>query len=256
MVWLAAGAMALQAYGNYKKGKAKRKAAKARMAMLQQGLNQFKAGSKDAYGNKLSADGKGLWSYDLSDAGKAAKKASTNAIHKMNLTSDKTAAELSRNAMMGKHLANTMTARANQNAAMRSGARTNSNLGSVATGYGQAGSQKLRDNYMQGLQAGQNAVNYNTNMRQNLANVANTASQPIQTMQGNLQNMVNNLNKSVMGQYNNMAGAAANPYMHGMDKGEMYEGLGSGMQAYGQNKQKQANFDALLKALMASGGGA
>lgn len=245
------GGAALQAYGSYKAGKAKKKAAKARMRMLQQGLNQFKTGSKDAYGNKLSADSKGLWNYDLSDAGKAAKKASTNAIHKMNLTSDKTAAELSRNAMMGKHLANTMTARANQAAAMRSGARTNSNLGSVANSFGQAGSQRLRDNYMQGLQAGYNAVDYNTNMRQNLANVANTASQPIQTMQGNLQNMVNNLNKSVMGQYNTMAGAAADPYMHGMHMADMWKGLGSGLQGHAQNNQQQKNYQDYLSTLRA-----
>lgn len=256
MVWLAAGAMALKAYGNYKKGKAKRKAAKARMRMLQEGLNQFKAGSMDALGNKLSADKKGVWSYNLNNAGKAARDAANIANYKLGTTADKTAAELSRNALTNKHLANTMTARANQAAAMRSGARTNSNLGNIANSFGQAGSQKLRDNYMQGLQAGQNAVNYNAQMRQNLAQAANAAGQPIGNIQGNLQNMVNNLNKSVMGQYNNMAGAAANPYMHGMDKGNMYEGIGSGITAYQQNQQQQMNFDALLKALMASGGGA
>ena len=256
MVWLAAGAMALKAYGNYKKGKAKRKAAKARMRMLQEGLNQFKAGSMDALGNKLSANGNGLWSYDLNNSGKAARDAANNANYKLATTADKTAAELSRNALTSKHLANTMTARANQSAAMRSGARTNSNLGNIANSFGQAGSQKLRDNYMQGLQAGQNAANYNAQMRQNLGQAASAASQPIQNIQGNLQNMVNNLNKSVMGQYNNMAGAAANPYMHGMDKANMYEGIGSGITAYQQNKQKQMNFDALLKALTASGGGA
>lgn len=255
MSWLAVAGMAAQAYGSYKSGKAKAKAAKRRRRMLEEGLRQYKAGSQDAYGNKLSADKKGLWSYDLSDAGKAAKKASTNAIHKMNLTSDKTAAELSRNAMMGKHLANTMTARANQAAAMRSGARTNSNLGSVANSFGQAGSQRLRDNYMQGLQAGQNAVNYNAQMRQNLANVANTASQPIQNMQGNMQNMVNNLNKSVMGQYNKIAEAVADPYANGQHMADMWQGLGSGATGYTQNQQKQKNYDAFLKAF-GNGGGA
>ena len=247
-MWLQAAGMAAQAYGSYKSGKAKAKAAKRRRRMLEEGLRQYKAGSQDAYGNKLSADKKGLWSYDLSDAGKAAKKASTNALHKMNLTSDKTAAELSRNAMMGKHLANAMTARANQAAAMRSGARTGSNLGSVANSFGQAGSQRLRDNYLQGLQAGQNAVNYNTQMRQNLANVANTASQPIQTMQGNMQNMVNNLNKSVMGQYNKIAEAVGDPYANGQHMADMWQGLGSGATGFSQNQQKQKNYDAFLKA--------
>lgn len=254
MVWLTAGAMALQAYGNYKKGKAKRKAAKARMKMLQEGLNQFKAGSMDALGNKLSANGQGLWSYDLNNSGKAARDAANNANYKLGTTADKTAAELSRNALTSKHLANTMTARANQAAAMRSGARTNSNLGNIANSFGQAGSQNLRDNYMQGLQAGQNAVNYNAQMRQNLGQAATAAGQPIQNIQGNLQNMVNNLNKSVMDQYNNMAGAAANPYMHGLDKGNMYEGIGSGITAYQQNQQQQANFDQLLSILKAKYG--
>ena len=236
------------AYAGQRKARNANKAQKERMRLMHEALNQFKAGSKDAYGNKLSADGKGVWSYDLSNAGKAAKNASTNAIHKMNLTSDKTAAELSRNAMMGKHLANTMTARANQGAAMRSGARTNSNLGAVATDFGQAGSQRLRDNYMQGLQAGQNAVNYNAQMRQNLANAANTASQPIQNMQGNLQNMVNNLNNSVMGQYNNIA-AAVKPKedrlvaaMEGADKG-FNEQLA-------QEKQMLGNAQNFLKLFM------
>ena len=256
MVWLAAGAMALKAYGNYKKGKAKRKAAKARMKMLQEGLNQYKAGSIDALGNKLSANKQGVWDYNLNNSGKAARNAANNANYKLGTTADKTSAELSRDALMSNHLANTMTARANQAAAMRSGARTNSNLKNIANSFSQAGSQRLRDNYAQGIMAGKNANNYNAQMRQNLAQAATLANQPIQNIQGNLQNMVNNLNKPVMSQYNTMAGAAANPYMHGMDKGNMYEGIGSGITAYQQTQQQQMNFDALLKALMSSGGGA
>ena len=252
----AAAGMAASAYGSYKSGKAKAKAAKRRRRMLEEGLRQLKAGSMDALGNKLSANNKGLWSYDLNNSGKAARDAANNANYKLATTADKTAAELSRNALTNKHLANTMTARANQAAAMRSGARTNSNLGNIANSFGQAGSQKLRDNYMQGLQAGQNAVNYNAQMRQNLGQAATAAGQPIQNIQGNLQNMVNNLNKSVMGQYNNIAEAVSDPYANGQHMADMWKGLGSGATAYSQNQQKQANFDALLKALMASGGGA
>lgn len=213
------------AYAGQRKARNANKAQKERMRLMQEALNQFKAGSMDALGNKLSADKKGLWSYNLNNAGKAARDAVNIANYKLGTTADKTAAELSRNALTNKHLANTMTARANQAAAMRSGARTNSNLGNIANSFGQAGSQRLRDNYMQGLQAGQNAVNYNAQMRQNLGQAATAAGQPIGNIQRNLQSMVNGLNNSVMGQYNNMA-AAVRPKedrlvgaMEGADKG-------------------------------------
>ena len=213
------------AYAGQRKARNANKAQKERMRLMQEALNQFKAGSMDALGNKLSADSKGLWSYNLNNAGKAARDAANIANYKLGTTADKTAAELSRNALTSKHLANTMTARANQAAAMRSGARTNSNLGNIANSFSQAGSQRLRDNYMQGLQAGQNAVNYNAQMRQNLGQAANAAGQPIRNIQGNLQNMVNGLNNSVMMQYNNMASAVKPKEdrlvasMEGADKG-------------------------------------
>lgn len=253
---LMAGGAALKAYGAYKSGKAKKKAAKRQREMLQKGLNQLKAGSLDALGNKLSANKQGLWSYDLNNSGKAARNAANYANYKLGTTADKTAEQITRDNLMSKYLANTMTARANQAAAMRSGARTNSNLKNIADSFSQAGSQRLRDNYMQGIQAGKNANNYNANMRQNLAQSAMTANQPIQNIQGNLQNMVGNLNKSVMGQYNNLAQSVSNPYANGQHMADMWQGLGSGMSAYGQNEQQQMNFNKLLEALMSSGGGA
>lgn len=213
------------AYASQRKARNANKAQKERMRLMQEALNQFKAGSMDALGNKLSADSKGLWSYNLNNAGKAARNAANYANYKLGTTADKSAAEITRDNLMSKHLANTMTARANQAAAMRSGARTNSNLGRIADSFGQAGSQRLRDNYMQGIQAGKNAVNYNANMRQNLAQAANAAGQPIGNIQRNLQNMVNGLNNSVMGQYNNMASAVKPKEdrlvsaMEGADKG-------------------------------------
>ena len=256
MVWLQAAAIGAQAYGSYKSGKAKAKAAKRQRQMLQEGLNQLKAGSIDALGNKLSANKQGIWNYNLNNAGKAARNAANYANYKLGTTADKTSAELSRDNLMSKHLANTMTARANQAAAMRSGARTNSNLKNIADSFSQAGSQRLRDNYAQGIMAGKNANNYNANMRQNLAQSAMASNQPIQNIQRNLQGMVNNLNKSVMGQYNNLAQAVSNPYANGQHMADMWKGLGSGGSAYLQNQQQQVNFDALLKALSASGGGA
>lgn len=195
------------AYAGQRKARNANKAQKRKMQLMREALNQFKAGSMDALGNKLSANAQGLWSYDLNNAGKAARNAANYANYKLGTTADKSAAEIARDNLMSKHLANTMTARANQAAAMRSGARTNSNLGRIADSFSQAGSQRLRDNYMQGIQAGKNAVNYNAQMRQNLAQAANAANQPIQNIQRNLQNMVNGLNGSVMRQYNNIASA-------------------------------------------------
>lgn len=256
MVWLTAGALALKAYGNYKKGKAKRKAAKAQAKQMQIALQQYMNGSSDAYGNKLSADPSGHWKYDLTYSTDKAKQAADRANVLLGTTANKTSDQLRRQNTFGNQLANTMTARANQNAAMRSGARTNSNLGNISTSFGQAGSQKLRDNYVQGLKNSQDAVNYNANMKNNLAQMATNTAAPINNIQSNLQNMVNTLNATALGQGNNIAKAVSNPYMHGLAKGELYEGLGSGLEAYSQNQQQQANFDALLKALMASGGGA
>ena len=236
-------------YGGYKAGKSRRKAAKAQYAAMKNALDQYKAGSIDALGNKLSANDKGVWSYNLNNSGKAARDASNNANYKLATTADKTAAELSRNALTSKNLANTMTARANQAAAMRSGARTNSNLGNIANSFSQAGSLRLRDNYMQGLQAGQNAVNYNAQMRQNLGQAASAASQPIQNIQGNLQNMVGNLNATQMNQGNNLARATANPYMHGMSNADMWKGIGGFVSSVGQNMEQNENMNNFLGAL-------
>lgn len=195
------------AYAGQRKARNFNKAQKQRMKLLQEGLNQFKAGSIDALGNKLSANNKGVWNYALNNAGKAARNAANVANYKLGTTADKTSAEIARDNLMGKQLANTLTARANQAAAMRSGARTNSNLRNIADSFSQAGSQRLRDNYTQGIMASKNANNYNANMRQNLAQSAMMANKPIQNIQNNLQDMVGNLNKTVMGQYNNMASA-------------------------------------------------
>ena len=213
------------AYAGQRKARNANKAQEQRMKLMHEALNQFKAGSMDALGNKLSANKQGVWNYDLNNSGKAARNAANNANYKLGTTADKTSAELSRDALMSNHLANTMTARANQAAAMRSGARTNSNLKNIANSFSQAGSQRLRDNYAQGIVAGKNANNYNAQMRQNLAQAATAANQPIQNIQGNLQNMVNSLNNSVMGQYNNIASAVKPKEdrlvsaMEGADKG-------------------------------------
>lgn len=254
MPYLTAAMMAAQAYGNYRKGKAKRKAAKEQAKQHQIALQQFRQGSSDAYGNKLSADNSGHWSYDLTYSTNKAKQAADRANVLLGTTANKTSDQLRRQNNFGNQLANTMTARANQNAAMRSGARTNSNLGNISTGFGQAGSQRLRDNYVQGLKNSQDAVNYNANMKNNLAQMATNTAAPINNIQNNLQNMVNNLNGAAMGQGNVIAKSMGNPYMHGLDVGEMWSGLGQGGMAYQQNQQQQENFDQLLSIYKAKYG--
>lgn len=240
-------ATAASTAGGFLSGQKKKKAQKNALRSMQRALNAYKAGSIDALGNKLSANKNNVWSYDLNNSGKAARDAANNANYKLGTTADKTAAELSRNALTNKNLANTMTARANQTAAMRSGARTNSNLGNIANSFSQAGSQRLRDNYMQGLQAGQNAVNYNAQMRQNLGQAASAAGQPIGNIQGNLQNMVGNLNNNVANIYKGIAATRASD--NNSATGGLLQGLGGALGMLGGNMQNQANFEQLLAML-------
>lgn len=244
---LAGGAMSL--YGGYKAGRSKSKAAKAQYAAMKKALEQYKAGSIDALGNKLSANDKGVWSYDLNNSGQAAKNAANNANYLLGTTANKSANEIARDNLMGNHFANTMTARANQAAAMRSGARTNSNLGKISDSFGRAGSQMLRDNYLQGVKASKNAAIQNANMRNALASSAQNANAPIQNIQNNLQNMVGNLNATQMNQGNNLAQATSNPYMHGMANADLWKGLGGFTSSLGQNYLQQQNMNNFLGAL-------
>lgn len=214
----------IQGYNSYRDAKAKNKAQKEKIKQMQIALMHLYAGSSDALGNKLSADPSGHWKYDLTYSTNKAKQAADRANVLLGTTANKTSDQLRRQNTFGNQLANTITARANQNAAMRSGARTNSNLGTISNSFGQAGSQKLRDNYVQGLKNSQNAVNYNANMRSNLANAAQNAAAPINSVQNNLQQMVNGLNKAGMGQINDIAAnikpkqQTMGAYFKGMDQ--------------------------------------
>lgn len=195
------------AYSGYRSARNSNKAQKRKMKLLQEGLRQFKTGSLDALGNKLSADSNGLWSYNLSNSGKAARNAATKGLVSLANFSDKSRAEIARNVMNANHYANTLAARANQAAAMRSGARTNSNLGNIATSFAREGSRNLRNSYLQGINNAKNNAVYNANIRNSLASAANNAMSPINSIQNNLRAMVLGLNGNVMNQYNRMAGA-------------------------------------------------
>lgn len=192
-------------YSNYRNARNENKANKKQQEMLAAALAQFQAGSKDAYGNKLSADNGGVWSYKLTKPSQQAVNNANNAMMLANTTANKTSSEIMRDNLLGKSLANTLTARANQQAAMRSGARTNSNLGKISSAYGREGSQRLRDTYQEGIKAGKNSTMYNAQLRDALNRNISTAQAPVSNIQSNLQGMVQGLNGAVMGQMNNIA---------------------------------------------------
>lgn len=251
--WGTAIGAGLGAIGGALSSRSKKKAAKQRMKMLQEGLNQFKAGSLDALGNKLSADANGLWSYNLSNAGKAAKNAASKGLYSLANFNDKSRAEIIRDTLNNTQLANTLTARANQAAAMRSGARTNSNLGKISSSYARQGSQNLRNAYLQGLKNAKNSAAYNAQLRSNLASGAYNSMIPLNSIQSNLRNMVNSLNRSVMNQYNAMAGAASNPYYNGQSTADNFSNLGGLISQLSKqdkdiriNKKKTSTIDQLL----------
>lgn len=213
------------AYAGYKNAKAAKKAQKQRMKYLKEGLNQFKVGSSDAFNNKLSADKNGLWGYNLSNTGKAARDSASRAINAMNNYQNKSSRDLYAQDLASLIGANNSVANANQAAAMKSALRQGSNIGYISNAYNQAKSKNISNAMRSAMSSANNSLKYNTNMRNMLANAAQNSMVPINSMQSNLQNTVNSLNKSVMGQYNNLANAVqATPdslvsAMQGADKG-------------------------------------
>ena len=240
----------LGAVGGYLSGKAKKKAAKKKMQMMQDALNQFKAGSIDASGNKLSADNTGKWSYNLGIGGQQAANAANRANILAGTTPLKSRSEIIRDNFNANHLGMMLNARANQAAAMRAGMRTNSNIGNIANALARQTNNNLLQNYKNALMQGKNDASYNANIINNLATAATNAANPINNIQSNLQQMVQGLNLPVMNQMNAMAGAASNPYLNGQGTADLIKGLGGMTSAFSQNMQEQSNFDALLNAIM------
>ena len=251
-----AGAGAVtSAVGGYLSGKAKKKAAKKQMQMMQDALNQYKAGSTDATGNTLSADKNGRWSYNLGIGGKNAALAANRANILAGTTAPKSRSEILRDNLTSNNIGNMLAARANQAAAMRAGMRTNSNLGNISQALARQTSNNFAQNYANAMQNAKNNATYNANLASNLGASAVNASAPINNIQTGLQNMVNGLNGNVLSQMNKMAGAASNPYLHGQATADLFKGVGGMMGAYAQNQQESANFDKILQLLMAKYGG-
>ena len=251
-----AGASAVTStVGGYLSGKSKKKAAKKRMKMMQNALNQYKAGSTDAMGNTLSADNSGRWSYNLGIGGKNAALAANRANILAGTTAPKSRSEILRDNLTSNNIGNMLAARANQAAAMRAGMRTNSNLGNISQALARQTSNNFAQNYTNAMQNAKNNANYNANLASNLGSAASTAMAPINNIQASLQNMVNGLNGNVMNQMNAIAGAASNPYLSGQGTADLFKGVGGMMGAYAQNQQESANFDKILQLLMSKYGG-
>lgn len=253
--WGAVGGAVLGGVGGYLSGRAKKKAAKKQMQMMQEALNQYKAGSTDATGNTLSADKSGRWSYNLGVGGKNAALAANRANILAGTTAPKSRSEILRDNLTSNNISNMLAARANQAAAMRAGMRTNSNLGNISQALARQTSNNFAQNYANAMQNAKNDAIYNANIASNLGASAVNASAPINNIQTGLQNMVNGLNGNVMNQMNKMAGVASNPYLYGQNTADLFKGVGGMLGAYAQNQQESANFDKILQLLMAKYGG-
>lgn len=222
---MAAGAV-LGATSAYLSGRSKKKALKKKKKMMQDALRHYQAGSTDAYGNKLSSSSDGNWNYNLNLASQQARNAANRAMIDSANYVPKSASQIRNETLANNLLANNLTARANQSAAMRTGLRTGSNLGNIATGFSRQGSQNLRNAYQQGLQNANNTTSINAKTRNSLSSAASSAMKPITNIQSNLQSMVNGLNKNVMQQENNIANVAGNPYLHGQEIADVVGSLG------------------------------
>lgn len=253
--YIAAAGAITGAAGGFLSGRAKKKAAKKRMKMMKEALNQYKAGSTDAMGNTLSADKSGRWSYNLGIGGKNAALAANRANILAGTTAPKSRSEILRDNLTSNNIGNMLAARANQAAAMRAGMRTNSNLGNISQALARQTSNNFAQNYTNAMQNAKNNANYNANLASNLGSAASTAMAPINNIQTSLQNMVNGLNGNVMNQMNAIAGAASNPYLSGQGTADLFKGVGGMMGAYAQNQQESANFDKILQLLMSKYGG-
>lgn len=241
------GSLAAGAYGGWKSGQAKKKAAQKQLKYMKKALNEYKAGSYDAYGNRLKGNADGTWSYDLTNSAKNARLGATKAMNALGNYQYKTGRDLANQNMVANNLANNKVAQANQGAAMKQALRTGSNLGAISAGFARQGSKNLRNAYLQGQAQAQNAPMYNANMVNTLAQTAANAQQPLGNIQTNLQNQVNGLNRTAMTQLNNIAQAQNNPYLHGQATAEMAQGISQGLGLMSNGMQQNALLQQLIK---------
>lgn len=215
--------------GSYLSGNAKKKAAKKQMQQLQKALQLYQAGSTDALGNSLSADSSGKFSYNLGLSGQNAAKAANLAYSNLGNTKNKTSDQIFRDNLSTTNLADNLTAQQNLAAAMKQGMRTGSNLNTILNNAQSASARNLRNNYLQAAEAAKDSDLYNQQRLANMANYTNQAVTPLNNITSNLQNMVNSLNKTEMQQMNQIAGAAANPYLYGQGTADIFNSVGNSL---------------------------
>lgn len=227
--------------------KAKSKAAKRKLKMMQQALRMYQAGSTDAFGNTLSADGSGRWSYNLTPSTQYAVNGANAAMRELGSYRPKSFSSLLGNTFLGNNFANNYTANASQSNAMRRALQQGSNIGVISTAYNNSKMNDMRKNLSDSYQTAQNHDQYNANNRRTLGESAYYTQLPVNTIQSNLQDMVNNLNKTEMDQMNAMAGAGAAKTLAGRSTtANMFKALGGGINAYDQNQQQKAMYDRIL----------
>lgn len=247
--WGTAAGAVIGGIGGYLSGRAKKKAAKKQQKLLQQALQMFMRGSTDAYGNTLSADNTGRWAYDLGTAGKNAKSIAERELLAARNYQNKTPKQIAQDNALIQALADAQMNKVARSAVSRSGLRTGSNMSNALGNIARQSANNLRNSWLNGVSSGKNAQQYNLNMRNMLNTGAYNAMTPLNSMQSNLQNMVRGLNGPVMNQMNTIAGASANPYLHGQDTADLISALGSGVGMYYNNQQNQNNYNQLIDVL-------
>lgn len=175
-------------------GKSSKKARRKAEQRLQETLQKLMSGSSDAFGNTLSADNTGRWSYKLNNAGINAKKLAEQALLSAGNYKNKTPQQLAdQNALM-QALAEVNAKKVAQSAVARSNLRTGSDMSKSLANIARQSTEALRNAILQGRSNAANSQLYNANMRNNLANNIQNAMIPINSMQNNLQSMVKGLN--------------------------------------------------------------
>ena len=236
--------------GGYLSGKSKKKAEQERIKKLTQALRMLQAGSTDAYGNTLSADPSGRWKFNLSLPTKMAVNAVNGALLDLGTLTPKFSNQIRNENLLMNSIVNGEIARANQAAAMKQGMRNGSNLGYISNAYSKNRDNNIRNAFLKAQSNAANPFLYNANVKNNLSSVIGNAMQPINSIQTNLKDMVNTLNVHEMNQMNKIAGASANPYLHGQVEADLLKGLGSATSNYFEHEEQNAFNNKILDYMM------
>ena len=175
-------------------GNSKKKARKKAEKRLREALRKLMAGSTDAFGNTLSTDDTGRWSYNLSNAGRNAKNVAERELSAASNYQNKTPQQIAQDNALIQALSDAQMNKVARSAVSRSGLRTGSNMSNALGNIARQSANSLRNAWLNGVSSGKNTQQYNLNMRNSLNTGAHNAMQPINSMQNNLQGMVRGLN--------------------------------------------------------------